>query len=103
MPQKTSRGPLAALRKDIDQVDKQILRLLKQRSDIALMINQIKFDQELPIRDKARETIMLKKREREARINGLPEKHVVAIFEKIISMSRRVQAQARQQTKTQKA
>jgi chorismate mutase/prephenate dehydratase len=102
MPPKTRRVSLAALRRDIDQVDKQIIGLLKQRTDTALRINHIKIGKKLPIRDKEREAIMLKKREREARLSGLPEKHVLAIFERIISMSRRAQSQARQQKKSKK-
>ena len=79
--------PLDDLRKQIDALDSELLRLLNQRADLVLEIGVIKKEQGLqiyaPEREEAVFTGLVKKN---AEAPGrLPEKSVRAIFREIMS------------------
>lgn len=52
---------LHELRKEIDEIDEQIIKLLEERLRIAKEIGEIKRELNLPIRDEKREEEVLKK------------------------------------------
>ena len=49
------------LRKEIDRIDSEILRLYEERMDVARKIGQYKIDNDLPVYDAAREDAKLEK------------------------------------------
>ena len=49
------------LRKEIDRIDSEILRLYEERMDVARKIGQYKIENELPVYDAAREDAKLEK------------------------------------------
>lgn len=79
------------LRKDIDDIDRQILRLLKKRLSIAKQIGAIKRRRGAPIRDVAREEKILLKLRREAQKIGLSAEDTEAIYKEIIASCRQAQ------------
>ncbi len=82
---------ISPLRKRIDKIDEQILRLLKERVDVCESIGMIKREQGIPVRDRRRES------EEYTRIAGITSQlglnpqDVRAVYQKIIAMSIRVQ------------
>ncbi|WP_048056129.1 chorismate mutase [Pyrococcus sp. ST04] len=71
---------LKSLRREIDEIDRQIIALLEKRLDIARQIGEIKKNLGLPIEDKEREVEIL------SRAGRFRE-----IFEKILEVSKDVQ------------
>jgi len=71
---------LHELRKRIDEIDEQIIRLLEERVRIAKEIGAIKRELNLPIRDEEREEEVLKKAGK-----------FREVFEKIVEVCRDVQ------------
>ena len=56
-----SRGPkLAVVRRRIDRLDMQLLRLLNQRATLALVIGRIKHHRKWPTFDARREALVLR-------------------------------------------
>lgn len=55
------KSKIASLRNKIDQVDKKILKLLKERMSIIAKIGKIKKAHKIAVKDKKREEIVLKK------------------------------------------
>jgi len=82
---------ISSLRKRIDEIDEQILSLLKERVDICENIGIIKREQGIPVRDRQRENEQYK------RITGIALKlrlnpqEVRALYREIIAMSIRAQ------------
>lgn len=59
---KTSQAAqLSALRKRIDRLDRQLLRSLSHRADLALKVGSVKKEYDLPIFDRKREDVVIKK------------------------------------------
>lgn len=77
-------------RKEIDDIDAELLRLLNQRARLALKVGALKQAAHLPCCDPERERIVL---ERLLEINAGPldERAVDRVFRRIIRESRRVQ------------
>ena len=80
-------------RKEIDEIDAELLRLLNMRARLALKVGALKQAAHLPFCDPERERIVL---ERLQGINAGPldERAVGRVFRRIIRESRRVQGVA---------
>lgn len=77
-------------RKEIDEIDAELLRLLNKRAVLALKVGALKQAADLPLCDPDRErTVLLRLQE----INGGPldERAVGKVFRRIICESRRVE------------
>ncbi len=82
---------LTALRKKIDTTDKQILKLLAERVEIARTIGVTKKANKLPVHDHARENeVYTRIREQAARL-GLNPAQVEAVYREIVNMCSSVQ------------
>ncbi len=81
---------LENLRKEMDEIDGEIVRLLNERAKIARKIGLVKTQAGLPIVDADREEAILR---RVAHENGgyLEDDALVRIYRKIIGESRRLQ------------
>lgn len=77
-------------RKEIDDIDAELLRLLNQRARLALKVGALKHAAQLPCRDPERERNVLE-RLREINSGPLDERAVGKVFRRIIRESRRVQ------------
>ena len=81
---------LDGLRKQIDRIDLQLLRLLNRRAASALQIGRIKKKQRLPVYDGRREQqVLLRLTRRNA--GPLPAGSVKAIFKEILRRNRGLQ------------
>ena len=80
-------------RKEIDEIDAELLRLLNIRARLALKVGALKQAAHLPFCDPERERIVL---HRLQELNGGPldERAVDKVFRRIIRESRRVQGVA---------
>src|SRR6266568_2876395 len=82
---------VARIRDRIDELDQEIVRLLKNRHENAKILGRIKSQRGLDYRDPKREKIILSKIERAATSLDLDPKLIRPIFEQIFALS--VQAQ----------
>ena len=78
-------------RKEIDDIDAQLLRLLNARARLALKVGALKQAADLPCCDPERERNVLQ-RLRELNDGPLDERAVGRVFRRIIRESRRVQS-----------
>jgi len=80
-------------RREIDEIDAELLRLLNVRARLALKVGALKQAAQLPFCDPERERIVL---HRLQELNGGPldERAVDKVFRRIIRESRRVQGVA---------
>ena len=78
-------------RKEIDEVDVELLRLLNVRARLALKVGALKKAKALPIPDPDRERDVLQ-RLREINDGPLDERAVGKVFRRIIRESRRLEA-----------
>ena len=78
-------------RKEIDDIDTELLRLLNMRARLALKVGALKQALDLPVSDPGRERIVLQ-RLQELYDGPLDERAVGKVFRRIIRESRRVQA-----------
>jgi chorismate mutase len=86
---------LATLRERIDAIDNEIVALLNERARIALEIGRVKDAQgQKPIRDPAREAAVIE-RVTSASEGLFPQPELVALYRKLISATRKVQADQR--------
>jgi chorismate mutase/prephenate dehydratase len=86
---------LAPLRERIDAIDNEIVALLNERARIALEIGRVKDAQgQKPIRDPAREAAVIE-RVTSASEGLFPQPELVALYRKLISATRKVQADQR--------
>lgn len=84
---------IESLRKKIDEIDKEILYLLKKRNEISRQIGEVKRRSGASIRDQEREREKYQQVCEKARELELNMNYVKKIFENIIEMSRQVQEQ----------
>lgn len=80
-------------RKEIDEIDTELLRLLNMRARLALKVGALKQAAHLPFCDPERERIVLE-RLQEINDGPLDERAVGKVFRRIIRESRRVQGVA---------
>ena len=81
-------------RKEIDDIDAELLRLLNMRARLALKVGAIKQAAGLPLCDPERERTVLR-RLQEINCGPLDEHAVGKLFRRIIRESRRVESEAR--------
>jgi chorismate mutase len=78
------------LRREIDRLDSDLLRIFNQRADFALKIGEIKKAQGLPVYDPAREKKIFQ-RMKEENPGPLDDDAIVRLFERVIDESRRLE------------
>ena len=78
------------LRNQIDQIDRQIITLLNKRAKTAVRVGYIKKKLSLPVRNPAREDLVIQKAEKAAK-SPLNKKLVEPIFRQIIEACSSVQ------------
>ena len=86
-----SSDALAKCRKDIERIDTDIVRLLRDRVRIGREVGALKRSMGLPTIDPAREAEVIRRAGELARDAGLMDEPVRAIFWQIIGLSRRAQ------------
>lgn len=82
---------LTQLRKKIDVVDEQILRLLCERVKICRDIGSIKKTRGIPVRDAERERRVYLRICEQAKLLGLDPMYVEAMYREIVNMCSSVQ------------
>lgn len=75
---------LQKLRKQVDQIDKKLLKILAERFKITKKIGELKSKRSLPACDKKREILLFKERESLAKKLGLNKGLAKNIFNEII-------------------
>jgi len=78
-------------RKEIDDIDAELLRLLNMRARLAVKVGALKQAANLPLGDPERERNVLQ-RLQEINCGPLDERAISKVFRRIIRESRRVQA-----------
>ncbi len=93
MTEKKLTVPLALreCRDELDQLDEQLIRLMKRRLELGLLAATLKRDAELPIIDADREANVIAQARAWAGEAGLSEDEVTEIFERLVSLSGRAQ------------
>jgi len=76
---------LIELRQEIDQIDRQLLQLFIKRMDLAVLVANIKKEQNLPVRNQKREDEILEKIQTNA---GAYAPEANKLFETIMELSR---------------
>ena len=84
---------LRRLRTQIDRVDRQLLRLLNRRAQLALRVGRIKRQRGLPVFDGRREQAVLRRLVKANR-GPLSAASIRMIFAEILRQSRRLEAAA---------
>jgi chorismate mutase len=79
-------------RREIDDIDAELLRLLNMRARLALKVGALKLAADLPFCDPDRERIVLQ-RMQEINCGPLDDRAVGKVFRRIIRESRRVESQ----------
>jgi chorismate mutase len=85
--------PLAARRGEIEQIDRELIRLIGERVRIARQVGDLKRRGNQPTLDPAREAAVVRRAGETAREFGLAEEDVREIFWHLIGLSRRAQAE----------
>lgn len=78
------------LRKEIDRLDGELLRIFNERASLALRIGEIKKDRDLPVYDPERERRIFE-RMRAANPGPLENEAIIRLFERVIDESRRLE------------
>ena len=86
-------------RKEIDELDEELLRLLNMRARLAVKVGSLKRASGMPVRDRDREQFVLD-RLQQANRGPLDQEAVLRLFRRIIKESRRAEALAVEQLKT---
>jgi chorismate mutase len=81
---------IAAWRKTIDELDRQMVALLNQRAQAAKEIGKLKRDSDLPIYEPDREKKIFENVSK-ANSGPLPDKDLQHIFERVIDVMRAIQ------------
>ena len=82
--------PMDRLRRSIDAIDKELVRLLNERAGCAIALGRIKKDRGLPIYQPAREEEVLGNVQR-VNVGPLESEALRRLFERIIDESRRIE------------
>jgi chorismate mutase-like protein len=88
MGEKRSQRRLKAVRKQIDRLDEQLLKLVNRRAKLALKIGRIKKRRKWPVFDPKREGFVLK-HVQQANGGPLSAAAIRTIFQTILSQCRR--------------
>jgi chorismate mutase len=79
------------LRKQIDEVDEEILQSLSKRAEICRAIGALKRKQKIPIKDIPRENDVYTQIRKKAALSGLDAAEVEAVYRQIVNMCSAVQ------------
>ena len=85
---------LPSLRKQIDRLDRRVLRLLNDRAQVALRIGRLKNTRKLPVFDGRREQVVLRQLARANR-GPLPTRAIRTIFSAILRANRTLESNTR--------
>jgi chorismate mutase-like protein len=83
--------PLTKIRKEIDKLDQDLVKLLKKRKSLITKVAQIKKKYKLPLFQKAREAEIDKKLAKFAKEHKLDKKFLKKIWTNIIDESKTIQ------------
>jgi chorismate mutase len=75
------------IRKEIDRLDRELLRIFNERAGLALAIGEIKKEKGLPVYDPQREKLIFE-RMKAANPGPLEDSAIVRLFERVIDESR---------------
>lgn len=78
------------LRREIDRLDGELLRIFNQRANLALQIGELKKTAGLPVYDPGREKRIFQ-RMKEENPGPLDDQAIVRLFERVIDESRRLE------------
>lgn len=78
------------LRREIDRLDRDLLRIFNERANLALQIGEIKKELNLPVYDPEREKRIFDKM-RGSNPGPLEDDAIVRLFERVIDESRRLE------------
>ena len=92
---------ISRVRRHIDQIDRQIVRLLARRQHLSLEIGKTKEARGLPVHIPAREAELLEIVREEAAHLGVGVEHVEALFDLVLAESRRLQHLQREEAHSQ--
>jgi chorismate mutase len=90
------------LRIGIDDIDNDLLVLLRKRKKLVTIVARYKSDHHMKIRDSTRERQLLSKLSKKARLNGLDQKFVTDLYDIILKNSRAEQKNTLIRNKTVK-
>jgi prephenate dehydrogenase len=93
----STNAPPAELREArdlIDAVDRKIVRLIVQRSDLARRAGHVKAIAGQKVHDPAREAALFEERRRWAAEAGIEEETVETVFRSLVTLSRRIQGES---------
>lgn len=93
-------GELAALREEIEEIDRTLIALVARRVQAARHVGRAKRDSGLPILDPAREAAVVRRAVELARTYHLDEEDMREIYWHIIGLSRRAQLEGHSETAT---
>lgn len=83
--------PLTKIRKEIDKIDKDLLKLFKKRNKLAEKVGKIKKKHKLPIFHKSRESDISKKLDKFAKQHGLRKTFLQKVWKAMIDESKEIQ------------
>lgn len=86
---------ISRVRRHIDQIDRQIVRLLARRQELSLEIGKVKQARGLPVHIPGRESELLEIVRDEAAHLAVDPQHVEDLFELVLAESRRLQHEMR--------
>lgn len=86
---------ILTLRKKIDEIDENIIRFLKERTEVCKQIGAIKRKHRIPIKNSQRENEVYRNVSKKALESGLNPQAVEAIYQQIVDMSLHSQETAR--------
>jgi chorismate mutase/prephenate dehydratase len=85
---------LAALREQIDVLDREIVRLLNERARLAIAVGHVKAIAGRPVHDPERETEVLRQVRLANAAAGalLPDDEIVELYVRIVALTRQLEA-----------
>ncbi len=86
---------LIRLREEIERLDRDLIRLVARRVELARRVGAVKRASGLPALDPAREAAIIRRVTEVARAEGAPEEDTRYVFWQLIAMSRRAQLEER--------
>jgi len=78
------------IRKEIDRLDGELLRIFNERASLALAIGKIKKELDIPVYDPKREKLIFEKM-KAVNPGPLEDEAIVRLFERVIDESRRLE------------
>ena len=86
---------LKRLRDRIEQIDREIVKLIAERVELAREVGAVKQALDMPTLDPAREAVVIRRSGELAREAGIEEEDVRQIFWHLVGLSRRAQIEAK--------